>query len=350
MKQSLKYKILGALSAVFLSNAPLMAQSTYSAPEAEFLSFNTDMLLMLVAIFLVIPLIALARVLYLQAELKFGKKSKVLSVLTLVGLFASSSAQASAFSQFNTTSWVLFSIILVELVAIAILAHHSIQLLGKHESLVSGKPVNGIASLWERLNKFRPIEEEGEIEMEHSYDGIKELDNATPPWFTIAFLGSIVIAFVYLWVYHVSKSAPMQIEEYNIEMAAAEAAHAEYLKIQPSIDENSVKLLTDAASIESGKKIFDANCVACHRNDGGGTIGPNLTDEFWLHGGSVKDVFSTIKYGVLDKGMVPWKDDLSPNQIAQVVAYIHSLKGTNPANAKAAEGEIYNEEEPVAAN
>ncbi|MCO5231383.1 MAG: c-type cytochrome [Chitinophagales bacterium] len=350
MKQSLKYKLLGVLSAVLLSNSSLMAQSASSTPEAEFLSFNTDMLLLLTAIFLVIPLIALARVLFLQVALKLGKGLKVTSVIALVVLLASSSAQASAFSQFNSTTWVLFSIILVELLAIAILAYNSIQLLGKNASLESGKPVNAFGSLWERLNKFRPIEEEGEIVMEHEYDGIKELDNATPPWFTIAFIGSIVIAFIYLWVYHVSKSAPMQIEEYNIEMAAAEAAHAEYLKTQPSIDENSVKLLTDAASIESGKKIFDANCVACHRNDGGGTIGPNLTDEYWLHGGSIKDVFSTIKYGVLDKGMVPWKDDLSPNQIAQVASYIHSLKGTNPANAKAAEGEIFVEGEPVAAN
>jgi cytochrome c oxidase cbb3-type subunit 3 len=142
----------------------------------------------------------------------------------------------------------------------------------------------------------------------------------------------------------VSESAPLQIEEYNIEMANAELEKSKYLATQAnSVDESTVTLLT-GADIESGKTIFAEKCVACHAASGGsmpGGVGPNLTDEYWIHGGDIKDVFKTIKYGWPEKGMISWQDQLSPLQIAQLSSFILSLKGTNPPNAKEPQGELY---------
>lgn len=338
--------------ALMLSVAPVMAQEASSAaaelPEAPFFSFNTDSLLMMFAIFLLFPIYFLARLLLFGVKINLDKKAKTLLVLVgTLGTFTSVQAQSSTFASFNHVTWMLVVIILVELLLIAILTYHATKLLAyfqrkEGEQKVAEKRPSAFYSIWQKMNRFRPIEEEGELDTGHEYDGIKELDNVTPPWFTAGFTISIIFSIVYLWVYHVSESAPLQIEEFNREVAIAEAEHEEYLKNQSNlVDENTVTLLTDATSIASGKKIFDASCVACHKADGGGLVGPNLTDEFWIHGGSVKDIFTTIKYGVLDKGMIPWKDELSPNQIAQLVAYIHTLKGTNPAGAKEAEGTLY---------
>jgi cytochrome c oxidase cbb3-type subunit 3 len=159
---------------------------------------------------------------------------------------------------------------------------------------------------------FRPIEEEAQIDLGHNYDGIRELDNVIPPWFTTAFLLTILFAGVYLYRYHIAKSAPLQLEEYKMAMAKADEEHDAYLATQANaIDENSVTTLT-GADLDAGKQTFTTICAACHRPDGGGQVGPNLTDAYWIHGGSLKDIFKTIKYGVPDKGMISWKEQLSP--------------------------------------
>jgi cytochrome c oxidase cbb3-type subunit III len=94
---------------------------------------------------------------------------------------------------------------------------------------------------------------------------------------------------------------------------------------------------------EEGKSIYKTACAVCHGNAGEGLVGPNMTDDYWIHGGSIKDIFKVIKYGVIDKGMKPWKDDYSPNQIAQLSSYIKSMRGTNPPNPKEPQGELYKE-------
>ncbi|MGC4057237.1 MAG: c-type cytochrome [Chitinophagaceae bacterium] len=140
------------------------------------------------------------------------------------------------------------------------------------------------------------------------------------------------------------RQAPLQIEEYTIAVAEAKAEHEAFLKTQANnVDENNVAVL-DAEGIAAGQALFTANCVACHGGKGqGAVVGPNLSDKYWLHGGGIKDIFKTIKYGWQEKGMKSWKDDFSPNQIAQLASFVYSLRNTNPPNPKEPQGELYNE-------
>lgn len=191
--------------------------------------------------------------------------------------------------------------------------------------------------IWNSLLELRPIEEEKDMVIDHEYDGIQELNNPIPTWFNALFYSTVLFGFVYLLVYHVFGWGMNQDQEYVQELAIAEKAKQEYLAQAANlIDESSV--LFDAAMAPAGKAIFAANCVACHGANGEGGIGPNLTDRFWIHGGEIKDVFKTVKYGVPEKGMVPWEQTLTPGQIAEVSSYILTLRDTKPANAKAAEG------------
>jgi cytochrome c oxidase cbb3-type subunit 3 len=122
-------------------------------------------------------------------------------------------------------------------------------------------------------------------------------------------------------------------------MAQADVAKKIFLsKAANRVDENSVKLVQDAGTLASGKAIFTSTCAACHGEHAQGNVGPNLTDDYWLHGNKINDLFKTIKYGVLAKGMPTWEKQLSPKQISDVANYIKSLHGTNPAGAKEPQG------------
>lgn len=200
---------------------------------------------------------------------------------------------------------------------------------------------------WTKLNSFRSKEEEQALEMEHDYDGIRELDNTLPPWWLYGFYLSILVAGIYMWRYHVAETAPLSEQEFQIAWAKGEAQVAEYLKNSAAnVDENTITLITDPAALNAAQALFVQNCQACHGAVGeGNAVGPNLTDDYWLHGGSLSDVFKSIKYGWPDKGMKSWKDDFSPVQIAQLTGYIKSLRGTNPPNARDPQGELYIEEE-----
>jgi cytochrome c oxidase cbb3-type subunit 3 len=196
-------------------------------------------------------------------------------------------------------------------------------------------------NIWTKLLSLKPLEEEKSLEIPHSYDGIKELNNPIPAWFNFLFYGTLIFAAGYLYYYHIG-DGPGQDEEYATEVVDAEIAKKKFLaKSGTSIDENNVKI--DSSEIVNGKGIFDANCIACHGEKGEGLVGPNLTDEFWLHGGSISDVFKVVKYGVPEKGMVSWEKNLSSKNISEVTNYIMSLKGTNPPNAKAPQGPKYEE-------
>ncbi len=196
-----------------------------------------------------------------------------------------------------------------------------------------------------KISALKPIENEKDIQLDHDYDGIKELDNGLPPWFTGLFYATIVFAIVYLVRFHIVGDYT-QDQEYVIENTLAEKKVEEFNKTAPDLmDKEKVTLLTDAAAIAEGKTIYTANCVACHKADGGGQIGPNLTDKNWLLGGGIKNLFNTITEGGRPgKGMVAWKESLKPTEIQKVASYVLSLQGTNPAGAKAPEGDEWSED------
>ncbi len=200
----------------------------------------------------------------------------------------------------------------------------------------------GVKNAYNKLLGSKPIEQEGEIVLDHNYDGIKELDNKLPPWWLYGFYITIVFAGVYLARYHIFDGVT-NAEEFEIEMEDARLAVEEYKKnAKDLVDVNTVALLTDASDLNAGKTIFTEKCVVCHKADGGGSIGPNLTDEYWILGGGIKNVFNTISEGGRDgKGMVAWKTELSAIEMAQVGSYLLSFQGTTPAEPKDPEGEIW---------
>jgi len=204
-------------------------------------------------------------------------------------------------------------------------------------------------ALFKRVSNFlikpKQVENEGELLLDHDYDGIKELDNNLPPWWVYLFYICIAFSVVYLVRYEIMGGDNQEME-LKKEMAQAQIDIAEYKKTAPDLmDEKTVTLLTDAESLAAGKAIFTANCVACHRADAGGQIGPNLTDDQWILGGGIKDVFRTLMNGGRDgKGMISWKGTLKPKQMQEVASYVLSLKGTNPKDPKAPEGEVWVDE------
>ena len=197
------------------------------------------------------------------------------------------------------------------------------------------------AAIMKRMTKAIPLDREAEVATDHNYDGIVELDNSLPPWWVYLFYGTIAFAMVYL-VYFNYFDGPTQKMEYDTEVAQALVKKNELLKkAAASVDETSVVVLSDDASIAKGKGSFVTKCAACHGQNGEGLVGPNLTDEYWIHGGGIKDIFKTIKYGWPEKGMISWESQIQPLEMQQIASFIYSLKGSKPANAKAPQGTIY---------
>ena len=212
----------------------------------------------------------------------------------------------------------------------------------ERQALAIANQFKWFKNTYKKLVGGKPIEEEHEIILDHNYDGIKELDNSLPPWWVYGFYMTILFAAIYLVRFQVFGDYT-QAEEYEAEVAIAKAEIEEWKKTAKDlVDVNTVTLLTDAGDIKAGKKIFTEKCVACHKADGGGGIGPNLTDDYWILGGGIKNVFRTVSEGGRDgKGMIPWKTELKPSEMAQVASYVLSLQGTTPAEPKAAEGDLW---------
>ena len=215
----------------------------------------------------------------------------------------------------------------------------------EYENSLSLKESTWYKNVMQKLTKTQPIENEGSLLLDHDYDGIKELDNNLPPWWVYLFYICIVFGVIYFARYEVF-GGDDQETELKTEMAQAKIDVEEYLKTAPDLmDEKSVVLLTDAPSLDAGKEIFKTNCAACHRADAGGQIGPNLTDNHWILGGGIKNLFHTITNGGRDgKGMIAWKGTLKPKEIQKVASYILSLQGSNPKDPKAPDGEIWIDE------
>ncbi|SFN75385.1 cytochrome c oxidase cbb3-type subunit 3 [Bizionia echini] len=207
------------------------------------------------------------------------------------------------------------------------------------------KVITWFQETYKKLLGSKPMEEEHDIILDHNYDGIRELDNNLPPWWIYSFYASIVFAAVYLVRYHVF-DGKNQYDELETEYAQAAISIEEYKKnAKDLVDFNTVEVLTSAADIKAGQAIFETNCVACHMADGGGGIGPNLTDKYWILGGGIKNVFKTVSEGGRNgKGMISWKQSLKPAEMAQVSSYVLTFQGTTPANPKEAEGDIWVDE------
>lgn len=197
-------------------------------------------------------------------------------------------------------------------------------------------------SIWTRIMQLKPLEEEKELVMEHKFDGISELNNPTPAWFMVLFYGTIIFATGYLLTYHVFGFGKLQEEEYVAEIEKAADDKAAFLanpvNSASAVNENNIKQSNDAAVLKNGQALFATRCPPCHGDHGQGLVGPNLTDEFWLHGGKIQDVFKTIKYGVPEKGMISWEKSMSAQQISDIANYVMSLQGSKPAGAKPPQG------------
>lgn len=322
--------------------------------------FNT---LLGVIIFLMIVIVAMSQVLknlsqsdYITKKIKEknesknnGAKIKGVALLSLFVLDAQAQNNSNASWLVGglemSTFFFMISIIVLELVFIGVL-FNTLKNVLLNDVQASAEPVvkKKEKSIMDQLNASVDIENESEIMMDHDYDGIRELDNDLPPWWRYGFYLTILIAFVYLIHFHISGTGDLQRAEYSKDVAKAKAEIEAFMKESANnVDETTIKMM-EGADLAAGKELFIASCAACHGKLGEGGVGPNLTDEYWVHGGSLVDIFKTVKYGWPDKGMKAWKEDLSPIQMAQISSFIRTLKGTNPPNAKAQQGDLYIEQ------
>ncbi len=243
------------------------------------------------------------------------------------------------------TFYFMLIFVLIELVVLALMFYQFNFLIKTHLTVKKEKTKKVESKIILSLTDAVAVEDEDSILLDHDYDGIRELDNNLPPWWKYGFYLTILVAFVYMINFHVLKTGDLQGVEYEKSIAQAKIEVDEYMKTSANnVDENTVVLLKEASDVTLGQDIFKSNCAACHGQLGEGTVGPNFTDDFWIHGGSIQDIFKSIKYGWVEKGMKSWKEDLSPMQIAQVTSYIKTLKGTNPPNGKAAQGDLFKED------
>jgi cytochrome c oxidase cbb3-type subunit 3 len=213
------------------------------------------------------------------------------------------------------------------------------------------KQITWWEKFWLKINALSPVEQEQDLDTGHDFDGIRELDNHLPPWWTGLFYATAIWAVIYLVVYHVTDSLPLSGGEYQNELAEAESNARALQASRPAevIDTDGLEYKQDEEILKRGRAVFaSSNCSSCHRNDGGGnTIGPNLTDEYWIHGGSIRNIYSSINSGIVEKGMPAWGKTMSPKDVRDVAFFVMSLKGSNPPNAKAAQGELYKEEPKI---
>jgi cytochrome c oxidase cbb3-type subunit 3 len=289
---------------------------------------------------------------------KSSQVNKTLIMFFFLGATLSLSAQGAVIVAEDTigglhqaTFYTMICIIAAEVLVMSILVHTFKNIAGPPQYKKVNAPVKKNKPVLDKINNTVPIEEEEKITLDHVYDGIRELDNDLPPWWKYGFYLTIVVAFVYLIAYHITGSLPLQVEEYRTSVKKGEAAVAEFMKTSANnVDETTVKLLTEKSDLNAGKDLFISTCSACHGRAGEGGVGPNLTDDYWMHQGGVSDIFKTIKYGWPDKGMKSWKEDFSPMQIAQLTSFIKSIKGTNPPNAKDKQGDLYTETVTVPAD
>ena len=283
-------------------------------------------------------------------------KKSLLMVFALLSVMKISAQDASTATQYIPIDWsitgdrlnfALLGVIGIEvLVMLYFLRWLRVLVLPVSEKKEIAQTASKTNRWWDRFNKSVSIDKEQDVQLDHDYDGIKELDNSLPPWWIYGFYFTILFAGVYMYRYHISKSSPLQLEELAIEKIQAEKDKVAFMAtLANNVDETSIAYNPTAELLAEGKVIFVKNCVSCHGPEAqGASIGPNLTDEYWIHKGGIKDIFKTIKNGVQEKGMIPWGQQLSNAQIAAVATFIKSLQESHPTNPKAPQGDKYEEE------
>ncbi len=355
------------INSSFLNGGFLLQVNPTATEQSSWMSVLTNpiaiiMILIMFALLFVIR--ALTKVLLevagnkMKRNLQDNKEGILKAIALLIVMITASStgfAQDAAAAAVTTASpkiiggmaqsvfYVITAVIIIEAIIIYVLLMSIRKMVTKDnlDQYNAGPESQGvIAKWWDQLNGYKAAEQ-ADIDLGHDYDGIRELDNRLPPWWLYGFYATILFSGYYLWTHHVSHSAPDSIQEYKTEMAVAEKQVAEYLKTKgDDFNENTVKML-GTEDIAEGKKMFETTCAACHLNTGAGSVGPNLTDAYWLNGGDIKSVFKTIKYGI--RAMPPWQNSFSGKQMAQLASFVESLKNTNVAGGKAPEGEEFKE-------
>jgi cytochrome c oxidase cbb3-type subunit 3 len=172
----------------------------------------------------------------------------------------------------------------------------------------------------------------------HDYDGIQEYDNKLPNWWLWILYGSIIFSVLYWLFFHTFDVGLQPSERYKVEMIKAAEEQLARMGDSELTDESLSLMATIPTRVEQGRQVFEQFCVVCHGTQGEGTVGPNLTDAYWIHGGKPTKIHETVTHGVLEKGMAAWGNQLGPARVQAVVAYVLTIKGQNVAG-KAPEGE-----------
>jgi cytochrome c oxidase cbb3-type subunit III len=344
----------GSMSAIYAAETTAAATSTSMHPDTMLRYILAGVITLFVLIIMVLSgAIRVAANAY-QEKLRDARKkgTKILSLILLLSVasipsFAQDVAAETKNSFSNWDVYLFITIILLLFVVVLVLVRSLFILMGikRAEKEYKEGVTERVQTFFQRFNETVPIEEEDSLDLAHKYDGIRELDNKVPSWWTWTFAACILFSVVYLYQMFVTKSIPDQITELaTANEIAAEEKLAYLKKGANNVDENTVVML-GADEIAEGATLFAKNCVACHGDKGqGNAVGPNLTDAYWIHKGGIKEIFYSIKYGWPEKGMKSWKEDFSPGQIAQISSYVKSLVGSNPPGAKEAQGDLYQDE------
>ncbi len=177
--------------------------------------------------------------------------------------------------------------------------------------------------------------------LDHDYDGIQEYDNPMPGWWKWLFYITIMWSAIYLVGINMGY-LPSYEDDLADGQAELQAMRDQHQQESPSVDATFLaEAADDSAKVDQGAQVYSTTCASCHGQNGEGLIGPNLTDEYWIHGGSLSEIYSVVKGGVTENGMPAWEGPLSQDEMVAVVAYVDSIQGSDPAGAKEPEGEPY---------
>ncbi len=354
-----KNKILLFFFLLFCSGA--YAQETVADKTAHSTQNPALILMIIVMLILAFVILGMGRVLVLTGRQILDKKKnadKLLMFFLLAGCLISKPSFAQELTTEKTAAsyagispssfWVIVTVLIIEVAVIAFFMFSIRRLMAELLPPQEKKKYAALKSWWTAVDKkfftkAVPIEKEADVLLDHDYDGIRELDNSLPPWWKYGFIFTIGVAAVYMLHFHVFGSGKNPTEEYNEEMAKAVISKEIYEAANKDrVDENNIKM-PNASGLAEAKDIFTSVCSACHGKLGEGGAGPNLTDEYWLHKGSLTNVYFSVKNGYPDKGMQAWEKNYSPKQINNLAGYIKTLGGSHPPNAKAAQGDLFNE-------